>query len=189
MVHYPGMAFGAIVGVADIIDCVKISTLRRMTRYAHLHYHLHVKGLWCWILENAFRLEAPIPWRGQPIIPLPTLAPIVPTAKLFFELEHPFDHATVRVWIDGDEVLDEDLRGRVTRKVLSLRTYKGSFERTLDVAPGEHVIRVHVEGDDFSKSMRMRGTFESGEPRRLVAKVGGLLGKNLKLVWGSPPRE
>jgi len=37
--------------------------------------------------------------------------------------------------------------------------------------------------------MRMRGTFERGEPRRLVAKVGGLLGKNLKLVWGSPPRE
>jgi len=130
-----------------------------------------------------------IPWRGQPIIPLPTLAPIVPAAKLFFELEHPFDHATVRVWIDGDEVLDKDLRGRVTRKVLSLRTYKGSFEQTLDVAPGEHVIRVHVEGDDFSKSMRMRGTFERGEPRRLVAKVGGLLGKNLKLVWGSPPRE
>jgi len=130
-----------------------------------------------------------IPWRGQPIIPLPTLAPMVPTAELFFELEHPFDHATVRVWIDGDEVLDEDLRGRVTRKVFSLKTYKGGFSKTLDVAPGEHVVRVHVQGDDFSESMRIRGTFESSEPRRLVAKVGGLLGKNLNLVWGSTPRE
>jgi len=130
-----------------------------------------------------------IPWRGQPVIPLPTLVPIVPPAELEFALEHPFDRGTVRVWIDGDQVLDEDLRGRVAHKVFSLKTYEGSFNRTLDVAPGEHVVRVHVEGGDFSKSMRIRGTFESRVPRRLVAKVGGLLSKKLSLVWGFTSRE
>ena len=130
-----------------------------------------------------------IPWRGQPVIPLPTLAPLIPPAELEFELEHPFERGMVRVWIDGDQVLDEDLRGRVAHKVLSLKTYKGSFNRTLDVAPGEHVVRVHVEGGNFSKSMRIRGTFESRVPRRLVARVGGLLSKKLSLVWGSPSRE
>ena len=125
-----------------------------------------------------------IPWRGQPVIPLPTLVPIIPPAELEFALEHPFDRGTVRVWIDGDQVLDEDFRGRVAHKIFSLKTYKGSFNRTLDVAPGEHVVRVHVEAGDFSKSMRIRGTFESRVPRRLVAKVGGLLSKKLSLVWG-----
>jgi hypothetical protein len=123
------------------------------------------------------------------VIPLPTLAPIVPPARLELAVEHPLSHGTVRVWIDGDQVLEEELRGRVAHKVLSLKTYKGSLTRTLDVAPGEHVVRVHVEGGDFSDSLRIRGNFESGGTRRLVAKVGGLISKNLSLVWGSTPTE
>jgi hypothetical protein len=126
-----------------------------------------------------------IPWRGQPVIPLPTLAPVVPPAKLDLALEHPLSHGTLRVWIDGDQVLEEDFRGRVAHRVLSLKTYKGSFTQTLDVPPGEHVVRVHVEGGEFSDSLRIRGTFESGVTRRLVAKVGGLLTKKLSLVWGA----
>ena len=77
----------------------------------------------------------------------------------------------------------------MAHRVLSLKTYKGSFTRTLDVAPGEHVVRVHIEGGDFSDSLRIRGTFESGVTRRLVAKVGGLLTKKLSLVWGTTSRE
>jgi len=141
------------------------------------------------LVAAGFLAALTIPWRGQPVIPLPTLAPIVPPAKLELTVEHPLSHGTVRVWIDGDQVLEEDLRGRVAHKVLSLRTYKGSFTRTLDVAPGEHVVRVHVEGGDFSDSLRIRGNFESGGTRRLVAKVGGLISKNLSLVWGSTPTE
>jgi predicted Ser/Thr protein kinase len=141
------------------------------------------------LVAAGFLAALTIPWRGQPVIPLPTLAPVIPPAKLELAVEHPLSRGTVRVWIDGDQVLEEDLRGRVAHKVLSLRTYKGTFTETLDVAPGEHVVRVHVEGEDFSDSLRIRGTFESRVTRRLVAKVGGLLTKKLSLVWGSPSRE
>jgi len=141
------------------------------------------------LVAAGFLAALTIPWRGQPVIPLPTLAPVVPPAKLELAVEHPLSHGTVRVWIDGDQILEEDLRGRVARQVLSLKTYKGSLTRTLDVAPGEHVVRVHVEGGDFSESLRIRGEFESGGRRRLVAKVGGLLSKKLSLVWGSTSTE
>jgi hypothetical protein len=130
-----------------------------------------------------------IPWRGQPVIPLPTLAPVLPTAHLELALEHPLQSGVLSVWIDGDQVLDEDFRGRVARKVFSLKTYKGTLTETIDVAPGEHVVRVQVTGGDFSESLHIRGEFESGVTRRLVAKVGGLLEKDLSLVWGSTSRE
>jgi hypothetical protein len=130
-----------------------------------------------------------IPWRGQPVIPLPTLAPVLPTAHLELALEHPLQSGVLSVWIDGDQVLDEDFRGRVARKVFSLKTYKGTLTETIDVAPGEHVVRVQVTGGDFSESLHIRGEFESGVTRRLVAKMGGLLEKDLSLVWGSTSRE
>jgi serine/threonine-protein kinase len=130
-----------------------------------------------------------IPWRGEPLIPLPTLAPVLPTAHLEIALEHPLRSGTLSVWIDGDQVLEEGFRGRVARKVLSLRTYKGTLTRTIDVSPGEHVVRVQVAGGDFGESLHIRGKFESGATRRLVAKVGGLLEKDLSLVWGTTTRE
>jgi predicted Ser/Thr protein kinase len=141
------------------------------------------------LVVAGFLAALTIPWHGQPVIPLPTLAPIIPPAKLELAVEHPLSEGTVRVWIDGDQVLEEDLRGRVEHQVLSLKTYKGFLTRTVDVTPGEHVVRVHVEGGGFSESLRIRGEFESGVTRRLVAKVGGLLAKRLSLAWGLTPRE
>jgi hypothetical protein len=123
------------------------------------------------------------------VIPLPTLAPIVPPAHLEIALEHPLRSGTLSVWIDGDQVLEKDFRGRVARQVFSLKTYKGTFTETIDVSPGEHVVRVQVAGGDFGESLHIRGEFESGATRRLVAKVGGLLEKDLSLVWGPTTRE
>jgi hypothetical protein len=55
----------------------------------------------------------------------------------------------------------------------------------LEVAPGERVIRVQVDdGSGFRESRRIRGTFASGETRRLDASVGGVIQKDLTLVWG-----
>jgi len=129
-----------------------------------------------------------IPWRGEPLLPLPTLAPAVPPAHLELLVEHPLSEGTVRVWIDGDQVLGEALRGRVSHEVLSLRTYTGSLTRSLAVTPGEHVVRVRVEGGDFGQALRVRGTFESGATRRLEAKVSGLISKKLTLSWASTPQ-
>ena len=55
----------------------------------------------------------------------------------------------------------------------------------LDVSPGEHVVRVQVESGGYEETRRMRGTFQSGETRRLDASVGGILTKSLEVAWGS----
>src|SRR5207249_28665 len=99
--------------------------------------------------------------------------------------EHPLRSGTLRIYVDDAQVVEEALSGRVTRKILTFKMRKGSVNQVLDVAPGEHLIRVEVDGAGFSGSRRIRGTFKSGETRHLVATVDGLLKKDLALVWGS----
>jgi serine/threonine protein kinase len=117
-------------------------------------------------------------------LPLPTLPGAPEPGHLELSLEHELRSGTLRVFVDDDQVLEEPLAGRVIRKVLSFRMHKGSASHVLDVPPGEHVIRVEVHGAGYEGSRRIRGTFKSGETRRLQATVDGLLKKELNLVWG-----
>ena len=106
-------------------------------------------------------------------------------SRLEIDFEHPLKSGTLKVWLDDELVLEEALESRVTRKVLALRFRKGRTEKDLEVTPGEHVVRVEVSGDGFHDSRRIRGDFESGVTRRLQARVGGLLNRELSLVWGA----
>ena len=125
-----------------------------------------------------------VPWGGQPaVLPVPTRPP--PPGTLEIDLEHGLRSGTIRVWIDDEVVLEEPLESRVTRKILSFKQRKGTLSQSLEVDPGERVVRVQVEGDGFSGSRRIRGVFESGRARRLRVEVGGLIKKDLSLVWGS----
>jgi len=68
------MQFGAIIGIANLRDCVE---LRRdayngrllpfpesvQRRWPWLSVHEHTEGPWCWVLE-ARRFETPIPYKG-----------------------------------------------------------------------------------------------------------------------------
>jgi hypothetical protein len=114
---------------------------------------------------------------------MPALGP--PPGKLEVDFEHNLKGGTLKIWIDDELVIDEPLESRVTQKILSYRIHKGTLSQNLEVGPGEHVVRVQVEGDGFSASRRIRGTFESGEKRRLRIEVGGIIKRDLTLVWGS----
>jgi serine/threonine protein kinase len=126
--------------------------------------------------------------RGNESGPLP-LIPTLPTAvepgHLEIDFEHPLRSGTLRVYVDDEPVLEEALSGKVTRKILSFRLRKGSTNQVLDVAPGEHVIRVEVESSGYDDARRIRGVFKSGETRRLEATVDGLIKRDLTLLWGS----
>jgi activating signal cointegrator 1 len=72
----PGkMEFGAIVGIADLLDVVhftRILSRKKGTKsrrlppaYQWLKTHLHAEGPFCWILENVRRLIDPIEYRGR----------------------------------------------------------------------------------------------------------------------------
>jgi hypothetical protein len=53
------MTYGAILGVVDIVDCVRFADLAPAQRTP---WHA---GPWCWLLANPLRFARPIPMRGQ----------------------------------------------------------------------------------------------------------------------------
>ena len=55
----PGMAFGAIVATAQLVDCVRVAELP-----PELRNHHEANGPWCWILTGIEPLEPPCPCRG-----------------------------------------------------------------------------------------------------------------------------
>lgn len=57
--RYPDMAFGAIVAVATLSQCLKLSQLP-----ADLRDHEHANGPWCWVLSDVIRLPQPVSCRG-----------------------------------------------------------------------------------------------------------------------------
>ncbi len=124
-----------------------------------------------------------LPWR-RPAVAVSTTAPLL-RGQLEITVQHSLKTGVLRVWVDDALVLEEGLEGRVSKKILTYREHKGSFKETLDVPAGERTVRVQVEGDGFTGSRRIKGTFPSGVTRRLYAEISGLLKKDLKLGWSS----
>lgn len=123
---------------------------------------------------------------SPPGTPSPTfLTDLREASHLQFTLEHPLKTGTLRIWIDDALAVQRPLESRVTSKIIVYKARKGLARETLDVSPGEHVVRVQVESGRFDETRRIRGTFKSGETRRLDANVGGILTKSLEVVWGS----
>lgn len=58
LTDYPTMAFGAIVAIADLINCQRFEQLS-----VDLQRHEHANGPWCFVLANV-RRTAVIPYRG-----------------------------------------------------------------------------------------------------------------------------
>lgn len=56
------LVFGAILGVADIVKCVKLDKLERLNpeQVAWLKAHPFASGPYCWILKNVRALPEPI---------------------------------------------------------------------------------------------------------------------------------
>jgi hypothetical protein len=132
-------------------------------------------------VTGAALLAGAVPWST---LSTPRLrAP--PPAELELKFEHPLRTGTLTVWLDDVLVHEEPLESRVVEDLMVYRVRKGRAEAVLEVAPGEHVVRLGVQGEGFNGSKRIRGTFESGSRRRLEARVGGLLTKDLSMWWGS----
>jgi len=74
---------------------------------------------------------------------------------------------------------------RVVDDLVVFKTRKGRAEVEVQVTPGSTSCRLEVAGGSFSASRRLRGTFERGATRRLQAKVGGLIVKEMSVWWAS----
>lgn len=59
---------GALVGIAQVMDCVRFNPMANeavtcLDKYPFLVEHIHAHGPYCWILDEAERIN-PIPYRG-----------------------------------------------------------------------------------------------------------------------------
>jgi len=104
-------------------------------------------------------------------------------AYLVVDFEHSVKSGMLRVWLDEELVLDEELSGRQTKKLLVLKGRSGAFVNKLEVEPGRHELKVEVRWDDERRIKSAVATFRPGATRRLEARLGGLLKKNLSLEW------
>lgn len=62
-----GMAFGAVIATATLVDCLHIDAVERgeHTRiYPWLRDHEHTVGPWCWVLADVAAIPEPVPARG-----------------------------------------------------------------------------------------------------------------------------
>jgi serine/threonine-protein kinase len=125
----------------------------------------------------------PAPRVALPALPptpvaLPTFAasppPLAP-ARLAFEFQHPLKSGRLRLFVDGEVLLDERLESRERRKAVAFKSRKGSLGEILEVAPGERDLRLEVSWDGETRTETVRATFLAGESRRLAARLGGVL--------------
>lgn len=66
--HVQNLAFGAVVGVARLVDCLAIEAIDRGDhdrQYPWLRDHVHTEGPWCWVLSDVRRLDQRLPWKGK----------------------------------------------------------------------------------------------------------------------------
>jgi serine/threonine-protein kinase len=121
------------------------------------------------------RAEAPAEPGGASATPQP--------ARLAFDFEHGLKAGRVRVWVDGELVLEEELDSRVAKKIVVFKKRKGTVEDVLELSAGRHKVEVEVAWDGNSKTKSISGSFKPGVTRHLEAKLGGLLKKQLSLTW------
>lgn len=65
--RFPDMPFGAVVAIANVVDCVPIDRIENGDfddQYPWLRKHEHANGPWCWILAIVAAI-GPWPYRGM----------------------------------------------------------------------------------------------------------------------------
>jgi eukaryotic-like serine/threonine-protein kinase len=108
-----------------------------------------------------------------------TLPPVQP-ASLTLSVEHNVGDGSLRLLIDGRILAERHLEGEETKKALFFKGHKGSLVATVDVPPGDHIVRIEVrEKGEALRAAQIRGQLRPGQARLLEVKVGG----DVSLKW------
>ena len=114
--------------------------------------------------------------------PTPTPVPTPPPSLVVVDFEHPLKSGRLRVWLDGEELLVESVRGRVTKNLVLFKLRGGVLTEVLEVAPGGHRVEVEVSWDEERRRQEIAARFLPGETYRLEVRLGRL-NKDLSLRW------
>ena len=87
-------------------------------------------------------------------------------------VEHHFGTAHLSLWIDEKLAYNYSLRGAVKKRMLVLKGVQGYFSDSVEVAGGEHLIRVRVLSEDnsYDQSGSIRGSFAPGSEKVLTTR-------------------
>jgi len=93
-------------------------------------------------------------------------------STLRISVEHHFGTAHLSVWIDEKLTYNYSLRGTVKKHMLLLKGVQGYFSDSVEVASGEHLIRVRVLSADnsYDQSGSIRGSFGPGSEKVLTTR-------------------
>ena len=97
-----------------------------------------------------------------------TLAKVTP-ATLDIEAEYNFTGAHLSVWIDGRQTYTRELEGTDKKRLVVFHGVEGHASHVIQVAPGEHRVRVRVVSglDLYDQSRTVEGEFTSGKEKLL----------------------
>ncbi|HXB54899.1 MAG TPA: serine/threonine-protein kinase [Vicinamibacteria bacterium] len=123
---------------------------------------------------------ATLPAVPEPASPAPS--PLAQPARVVVDFEYPLESGRVRLWLDGEELLVERVRGEVTKDLVLFKLKGGVLTEVLDVMPGTHQVRVEVSWEDQVRTRDIGSRFRPGETYRLEVRLGRLK-KDLSLRW------
>jgi serine/threonine protein kinase len=125
-----------------------------------------------------------VPAPPAPALAMPILVPQakLAMARVAISVEHEFKRGRLKVWVDDTLVLEKTLSGIEKKSVLFFTKSKGRLAEVVDVAPGERMFRVEVDGDeDQHRGGQVPGILKIHETRLLEVKVGN----QMQLGWKS----
>jgi serine/threonine-protein kinase len=105
----------------------------------------------------------------------------VAKSTLHVTIKHPIKRGRLRLLVDERLVLDVPLEAKEKKKLLAFKATEEEIEKTIDVDPGRHDLRVIVNAEDGERVQTMSGRFDPSATRELAIEVARR--KKLSFVW------
>jgi eukaryotic-like serine/threonine-protein kinase len=141
------------------------------------------------------RVVRPSPSATPPVVPVPespaatvpeapTAVPeaVAPASRIRLSVVHPFEDGRLIVWIDGVLVHEAKLEAAKSRRIVAFKVREGRAEKTLDVTPGPHEVRVELTWNQGRTERTKVVDVAVGATGLLEARVGRM-SKDLSLAW------
>lgn len=114
---------------------------------------------------------------------------ILGNSRVEVVMKHGFESGRLRIEVDGREVVDRRFRGEGrSTKMFGKELFQrkgGEVTDSFSISPGEHEIRVELDGDGEERSRTITMTVPRGAEAHLEIKAGTAFARGLKLDWSA----
>ncbi len=98
---------------------------------------------------------------------------------------HPLENGRLVVWIDGALAYETKLAAPVSKTIVAIKLREGHLQKTLDVPPGRHEVRVEMSWGDEHRSGSVIVDVPAGSAGLLQVRLARIT-KDLSLEWSRP---